>query len=273
MGLPAGSTGGRAERDRPANGHQPSGLTHPQASHGRYSNRTHAKRVRNTAFSATIGDLSPHNPAHAPDQPQTDSFFVRVLARLQRGSRCQTGRPFCGSRHSATRQTSPRLGLVRAGRHRRRRVCRLNQKRRCPRRRSLVRLRPVQHALDLCARPNLLKNSLYGDSSLAYFVARELRRSLDVPVGIINASMGGVSSESWTSEPAQLAEPKTLSCLRPAVNFNGMIAPILPYAIRGALWYQGEANSRSVESGLLYRKQLPFRTDDWPLILTKAKAR
>lgn len=29
----------------------------------------------------------------------------------------------------------------------------------------------------------------------------------------------------------------------PTVLYNGMIAPLLPYAIRGAIWYQGEANS------------------------------
>ena len=31
---------------------------------------------------------------------------------------------------------------------------------------------------------------------------------------------------------------------KPAVLYNGMIAPLVPYAIRGAIWYQGEANAR-----------------------------
>ena len=30
---------------------------------------------------------------------------------------------------------------------------------------------------------------------------------------------------------------------RPANLYNGMIAPLLPYAIRGAIWYQGESNA------------------------------
>jgi sialate O-acetylesterase len=30
----------------------------------------------------------------------------------------------------------------------------------------------------------------------------------------------------------------------PAALFNGMIAPVLPYALRGFLWYQGEGNAR-----------------------------
>ena len=31
---------------------------------------------------------------------------------------------------------------------------------------------------------------------------------------------------------------------RPSGHYNAMIAPLQPYAIRGAIWYQGEANSR-----------------------------
>lgn len=31
---------------------------------------------------------------------------------------------------------------------------------------------------------------------------------------------------------------------RPAGHYNAMVAPLQPYAVRGAIWYQGEANSR-----------------------------
>lgn len=31
---------------------------------------------------------------------------------------------------------------------------------------------------------------------------------------------------------------------RPAVLYNGMIAPLVPYAVRGVIWYQGEANAK-----------------------------
>ena len=42
--------------------------------------------------------------------------------------------------------------------------------------------------------------------------------------------------------------------------FNGMIHPILPYAIRGAIWYQGEANaSRAYQ----YRTAFPLMITDW----------
>ncbi len=44
--------------------------------------------------------------------------------------------------------------------------------------------------------------------------------------------------------------------------FNGKIAPLIPYALRGALWYQGEANANSGK-GLLYQFQLPTLVSDW----------
>ena len=44
--------------------------------------------------------------------------------------------------------------------------------------------------------------------------------------------------------------------------FNGKIAPLIPYAIRGAIWYQGEANSQPGK-GPLYQYQLPALVTDW----------
>ena len=41
-----------------------------------------------------------------------------------------------------------------------------------------------------------------------------------------------------------------------------MIAPIIPYAIRGGIWYQGENNARS-EFAKLYATQLPLLIQDW----------
>ena len=42
--------------------------------------------------------------------------------------------------------------------------------------------------------------------------------------------------------------------------FQGMINPILPYAIRGAIWYQGESNSTRA---MQYRKAFPLMIRDW----------
>jgi sialate O-acetylesterase len=44
--------------------------------------------------------------------------------------------------------------------------------------------------------------------------------------------------------------------------FNGKIAPLAPYAIRGALWYQGEANSTPAKAAF-YDEQLALLVTDW----------
>ena len=60
-------------------------------------------------------------------------------------------------------------------------------------------------------------------------------------------------------QPVKLIEPR----LRPdprAGLFNGKIAPLIPYALRGAIWYQGEANAGA---GKLYGLQLATLIQDW----------
>ncbi len=42
-----------------------------------------------------------------------------------------------------------------------------------------------------------------GFSATAYFFGRRLHKELNVPIGLINSSVGGTSVESWTSLPAQ----------------------------------------------------------------------
>jgi len=47
---------------------------------------------------------------------------------------------------------------------------------------------------------------------------------------------------------------------RPSVLFNAMIAPLIPYAIRGVIWYQGESNAGY---GWQYRTAFPLMISDW----------
>ncbi len=44
--------------------------------------------------------------------------------------------------------------------------------------------------------------------------------------------------------------------------YNGMIHPLVPYAVRGAIWYQGEANARGARA-LAYRDQLAAMVAGW----------
>ncbi|MBE6359339.1 MAG: hypothetical protein E7057_08875 [Lentisphaerae bacterium] len=49
----------------------------------------------------------------------------------------------------------------------------------------------------------------------------------------------------------------------PSILFNGMINPLLPYALRGVIWYQGESNAKSVKDAVAYRDILQNMIDDW----------
>ena len=54
--------------------------------------------------------------------------------------------------------------------------------------------------------------------------------------------------------------PVNLGPGTPSVLFNGMVSPVLPYQIKGAIWYQGEANVGRAEQ---YSKIFPAMIQDW----------
>ncbi|MDR0546214.1 MAG: 9-O-acetylesterase [Dysgonamonadaceae bacterium] len=47
---------------------------------------------------------------------------------------------------------------------------------------------------------------------------------------------------------------------RPSVLYNAMLHPLIPYAMRGAIWYQGESNADRAEQ---YKELLPLMIRDW----------
>jgi sialate O-acetylesterase len=49
----------------------------------------------------------------------------------------------------------------------------------------------------------------------------------------------------------------------PANLFNGMVAPIIPYAIKGVIWYQGESNASNPREGNEYGTLFPRLISDW----------
>ncbi|MFZ2655390.1 MAG: sialate O-acetylesterase [Victivallales bacterium] len=172
------------------------------------------------------------------------------------------------------------------------------------------------------------KETAGGFSAVGYFFARELRRELKRPVGMIGAYWGGTAAQAWTSIAAlekppaftkyadqynraleihrkvtpemaaeyeakvkkwdedyraalkqKLEPPKTSTAPAqpdptgvpnqanarpgtPSIVFNGMIAPLIPYAIKGVIWYQGEGNAYSA-SAVEYRTLFPRLIEDW----------
>ena len=86
-------------------------------------------------------------------------------------------------------------------------------------------------------------------SAVAYVFGETLLDELRVPVGLIDSSWGGSLIEPWI--PAGDADDLPLMQRAakyahaydvPASLWNGMVAGFVPYAIRGAIWYQGCAN-------------------------------
>ena len=57
-------------------------------------------------------------------------------------------------------------------------------------------------------------------------------------------------------QPPSITRPADLGHQYPANIFNAMIYPIRPYGIKGAIWYQGERNSKTVPQAVAYREQL-----------------
>ena len=100
-------------------------------------------------------------------------------------------------------------------------------------------------------------------SGVGYFFGRDLQKQLGVPLGLIASNVGGTAAEQWMSKESiesnsdlkDMSKPQGASML-----YNSMIAPLAPYAIAGAIWYQGESNaSRSFQ----YRKLLPAMIKNW----------
>jgi sialate O-acetylesterase len=57
-------------------------------------------------------------------------------------------------------------------------------------------------------------------------------------------------------------DPQRINKL-PSVAYNGMIAPILPYAIKGVIWYQGESNANDLRQAAAYRAQFATLIGSW----------
>src|SRR5690606_5789074 len=117
-----------------------------------------------------------------------------------------------------------------------------------------------------------------GFTAVGYFYARELHRELGVPIGLINSSWRGTIAETWIRREALASEPAFGEALAltaavpvdslhkagpnryPSLLFNGMIQPLIPYTIAGAIWYQGESNAGRAYQ---YRTTFPLLIKDW----------
>ena len=123
----------------------------------------------------------------------------------------------------------------------------------------------------LCA----MKKGARMPSAMGYYYALELANALDVPVGLVDSSIGGTNIDAWTppsgyERHSDLADVARLPRLdqnafdaarkdgaysgkdmgvysswiqQPTVLWNGMVAAYAPMACRGFIWYQGCHNA------------------------------
>ncbi len=120
------------------------------------------------------------------------------------------------------------------------------------------------HSFETAGWTAVTPQTIGGFSAVAYYFGRDLHKELNVPIGLVGCNWGGTQMEAWTSKEAletsptfaarveadekipddekareeRLRNPHIASSL-----FNGMLSPVIPYGIRGAIWYQGESNA------------------------------
>ena len=116
-------------------------------------------------------------------------------------------------------------------------------------------------------------------TAVGYYFAKELQNELNVPIGLLNSSWGGTNVETWTSRAAfensdefkkmisTVATPipdstvnKSKPNIAPSLLSNAMIEPIVPFKIKGVIWYQGENNANLAHQ---YRQAFPLLINDW----------
>lgn len=121
-------------------------------------------------------------------------------------------------------------------------------------------------------------------TAVGYYFARHLQSEIKVPIGLIGSNWGGTRIEPWIppvgfkSVPALKANfadkldqfpakrGNGVNHQSPLALYNGMINPLLPYTIKGALWYQGESNNGE---GMLYHEKMKALIAGWRSVFNK----
>jgi sialate O-acetylesterase len=111
-----------------------------------------------------------------------------------------------------------------------------------------------------------------GFTAVGFYYARKiyLEQEENVPIGLILSSVGGTTIDLWLS-PEGTSDIPELAPLHkqgivpsgPFSLFNGMIHPLAPYGIKGAIWYQGENAELTKQTKDSYFLKLKALTQGW----------
>ncbi|WP_437392493.1 sialate O-acetylesterase [Olivibacter sp. SA151] len=134
-------------------------------------------------------------------------------------------------------------------------------------------------------------NTVVDFSAVGYFFAADLYKQLEVPIGILFSAFGGTPAEDWTSRAALERNPELNELVKNYVEtmnvgyhpkgqcvsglYNGMIHPLLPFAIKGVAWYQGESNNNRAEqyemvlTNMIKNWRTDFNQGDFPFLIVQ----
>lgn len=123
-----------------------------------------------------------------------------------------------------------------------------------------------------------LPESVRNFSAVGYYFGRDLQKAIGVPVGLISSNVGGTTAERWMSKEALdgAAELEGMRCTQGRNDlYNNMIAPLAPFGIKGAIWYQGESNAdrphhyRHVLANVVKSWRQTFGQGDFPFFIVE----
>ena len=124
--------------------------------------------------------------------------------------------------------------------------------------------------------------SVGGFSAVGWFFGRDLHDSKangGVPIGLIDSSFGGTMVEAWMSTETLRGKfageelRDSMFGFKPASMYNGMIAPLAGFPLKGVLWYQGESNAPRPEqyarllAGMIGQWRADWGQPDMPFLL------
>lgn len=121
-------------------------------------------------------------------------------------------------------------------------------------------------------------------SAVAYYFGKKLYEELHVPIGLIHTSWGGSTAQAWIKEDLLKADTSydcyfikekqkakkskfgevAVDQFSPSKLYNAMLHPLIPYCIKGVIWYQGESNVYLFPNEFdRYSKLFPLLISSW----------
>lgn len=115
-------------------------------------------------------------------------------------------------------------------------------------------------------------------SAVGYYFGRDLQKTQNIPIGLISSNIGGTTAERWMAKDALDSNAEIKEMKTPQGRhdlYNAMIAPLAPFGVKGAIWYQGESNAdrpynyRHVLAATIKSWRDTFGQGDFPFLIVE----